>query len=215
MRHIFVRGRTEVHIGFWKPICRELHATRLLRIGTDHEAGELSPDTLGFDEVDFNYFIHIENNDYICFNLKDVKTITHGCLLRFDQKNRFLGLEPLPPLKPACRPTPIVLNTRRFGKVILMLGGLEDNSASQLYSLRDKKWLNTPRMTFKHRENTTVACSWKDEAVFTFYLDHFFNIHSSVMDFVNGEFTGADEPNASQMNVALDWQQTDHKMTRL
>ena len=84
MRHIFVRNRNEVSIGLWKPETRELHATKLLRIGTNHAAGEIGSDVLGFEEVHFEYFRHLDANTYVAFRLENEKTVTQGYLVHFD-----------------------------------------------------------------------------------------------------------------------------------
>lgn len=81
MRQIFVRNRKVVSIGLWKPDTRELHAATLLKIGSESAAGEVDPDVLGFDEVHYAYFVHLDGNTYASFHLKDETEVSRGYLV--------------------------------------------------------------------------------------------------------------------------------------
>ena len=90
---------------------RECHAVSLLKIG-DRE-GEISPTTLGFSEVYFQYFIPISHRTFAAFPIEQEAILKKGFLVTFDTRWNFQNSEPMTELiDNTMRPTACLLEDR-------------------------------------------------------------------------------------------------------
>ena len=56
---------------------------------------EISPHDLGFNEVSFQYFIHIGFNTFAAFPMANESVIKRGFLVTFDARWNFMSSEPM------------------------------------------------------------------------------------------------------------------------
>ena len=216
---ILESGRKKISIGTWRDNIRECTAREILKIG-DGE-GEISADRLGFSEVYFQYFVHIENRTFVAFPIEQEAILKKGFKVTFDQRWNFQSSEELPESLSdnTMRPTACVLND---GKQLLMMGGRQDRS-SQCYDFSAQKWSLTPKLPLGHNITTTITVNWKNQAVFTFIMDAQLSIKSAFLDLENKDlWTDQGTENTSEMEWCKigseepnQLKQTEHKIDRL
>ena len=96
-----------------------------------------------------------------------------------------------------------------------MAGGRQDRS-SQCYSFKKQKWELSPKLPLGHNITTFIAVNYKDKAVFTFVIDAQMTIKSAVLDLERAQWTDIGTENRTpEMQWALQWPQSEHKMDRL
>ena len=176
--------------------------------------GEISPSKLHFNEVYFQYFIPVGHRVFAAFELEQEAILKKGFLVTFDNKWQFKSSVPLPLLgENTMRPTACLLGGPQ-GKRLLMLGGRQDRS-SQMYSFKDNKWLLSPKLPLGHNITTNITVNWCDKACFTFIIDAMLTVKSAVLDLEKATWTEQTTENTEEMQWALQWEQSVHKIDRL
>ena len=194
-------GRKTIALGYWKDKSRQCQLKPLLKIGSGE--GEVSAETLGFDEVYFQYFVRLNGRVFLAWRLEIEALLKKGYKVSFDSKMKFEKSEPIAELgENTMRPTAVVL---KKGAQVLMLGGRQDRS-SQLLDLATDTWTLSPKLPLGHNITTNISVNWKDKAVFTFIIDAQLTIKSAVLDLERAEFTPHDTENTAEMEWALQLQ---------
>jgi len=122
---ILENKRTEFYVCRWTDQ-EELKYWPLLKIGEGSEPCHIKKEVLGFDEIYFQYWIMLNEQEHYVWPIAQEAFLKQGYHLKFDDKGKFLSSTPIAPMpEDYMRPTAVTVNnrTKESGTEIFMIGG--------------------------------------------------------------------------------------------
>ena len=179
---VLERKRTEFYLCRVLPTDSSQRYWKLFEIGDEKRANRVySPETLGFSECYFQFFVAMSEREFYAFPLFEEAYLREGFKLTFDNQWQLVESKKIaPPPEDLMRPTILQVARPSGGKNLLMVGGDKERHSIMYDTVLDT-WTWLPKLPIGHNITCNVSVNWLDKAVFTFLVDGALNIKCAVL----------------------------------